>query len=100
MRTIAGLPVGNILTSEEIDIPTAGTAVQLVSTSTPCIGVIVSNVNAANAIYVGNSSVDKTDARGIRLNTGDWVYIPVGDASLIYVDGTSNGDDAGYLIIS
>ena len=96
--TKRGLVIADSITSGETDIPTAGTAVQIITASTPCFRVIVSNINATNAIYVGDSTVDKTSARGIRLNSGEHVAIDVDDASKIYVDGTSNGDDAGYLI--
>ena len=99
MRTHQGQIVADAITSGETDIPAAGTPVQLNSTSTKCFGVIVSNPNATNAIYVGDSAVDKTSARGIQLKAGEQVFIPVGDVNLLYADGTSNGDDVGWLIL-
>lgn len=97
--TKRGLVIADSIESGEVDIPTAGTAVQITSTSTPCFRVIVSNPNASNAIYVGGSTVDKTSSRGIQLKAGEHVAIDIDDASKIYVDGTSNGDDAGFLIL-
>lgn len=98
MRTYKGKVVADSITSGEVDIPAAGTAVQLISTATKCFKVIVSNINASNAIYVGDSNIDKTNSRSIKLNAGEHVVLDVADASMIYVDGTANGDDAGYII--
>lgn len=97
--TVRGLALADAIASGEVDIPAAGTAVQLVAAETKCIGVIVGNPNASNAIYVGDSTVDKTNARGIKILAGESVLVPVADASLLWVDGTSNGDDAGYIIL-
>lgn len=97
--TKRGLVIADSIESGEVDIPAVGTPVQIKSASTPCFRVIVSNINAASAIYVGDSAVDKTSVRGVRLNTGEQVAIDVDDASKVYVDGTTNGDDAGFLIL-
>lgn len=92
--------MASVIVAGETDIPTAGTPAQIINNTTPCLGVIVSNPNAANSIYVGGSDVDKTSKRCITLKAGENVYIPVGDASLLYADGTSNGDDVGYMILT
>ena len=92
--------MASAIVAGETDIPTAGTPAQITSTTTPCLGVIISNINAANAIYIGGSDVDKTSKRCIQLKAGEYVFIPVGDASLLYADGTSNGDDVGFMILT
>ena len=92
--------IAHIIESGEVDIPSVGTPVPIKATATSCFRVIVSNPNAANAIYVGDANVDKTSARGVELAAGDFVSIDVDDASKIYVDGTTNGDDAGFLIMT
>ncbi len=80
------------------DIPNAGTPVRLTATSTPCMGVWVGgDTGNANVIYVGSSTVDGVEGqqRGIAVEpAGNSIFINVNDASLIYFDANTNGDNA------
>lgn len=81
-------------------VTTAGTPVQLTSTVTPIVWVIITAAPAnGGKITVGDSSVVATaDAeRGVTLSAGDSVMLPIIDLSLVYLDTTNSGDEVGYL---
>jgi len=85
------------------DIPTAGTPVQLTATATPCMGVwVAGDTGNASVIYVGTTTVDGVEGqqRGISIEpAGNSIFIPVSDASLIWFDANTNGDNAVWAYL-
>lgn len=81
-------------------VTTAGTAVQLSSTSIPCRMVqIQARVANTGNIAVGSSSVLATAGaeRGIILVPGAWVALRVTDVNKIYLDAAVSGEGVSYL---
>ena len=89
------------VTMAELDIPTAGTAVQVSASAIP-VSTVIFQADPANtgAVYVGDSAVAAT--RGIVLNPGDITSISadrLGQTgqelrlSDFYVDAATNGND-------
>lgn len=89
-----------------IDIPTAGTRVQISSTDTPVTSVVFqAHESNAGKIYVGDDAV--AVGRGISLSAGESIAIsadfsgrPGGDEMILsdwYVDAATNGDDVRVL---
>lgn len=97
-----GAAFGKIVTGTT-DIPNAGTPVRLTATSTPCAGVyIAGDTGNASVVYVGDSNVDGVEGqqRGISVEpAGNSIFIPVNDASLIYFDVNTNGDNAVWAYL-
>ena len=85
-------------------VTTAGTPVQLVTTPTPCAGVFV-NAESDNTgvIAVGFSNAVRASLTnqnsGWVLGARERVFIPVSDASLLWLDTSANGDGIGYSIV-
>lgn len=82
-------------------VTTAGTQVQLVSTSTPCVWVMITAAPAnTGGIVVGDSNVDGTaDAEaGISVEKAKTETFYVKDASVLWIDAPNSGDECGYLI--
>lgn len=90
-----------LFTVADLDIPTAGTRVQLSATATPVSAVII-QAKATNSglIFVGDSSVSAT--RGISLAAGKALSLTCEEMAAegeefflsdIYVDAATNGDD-------
>ena len=76
------------------NVTTAGTAVQLTTTSTPCKAVLI-RAKAANTnnVYFGDSSVDNTYT---YLSAYEWASIAVSDVSHVYIDSDTNGEGVTY----
>ncbi len=86
------------------DIPTAGTPVQLTATSTPCMGVWVgSDTGNVSIVYVGaEATVDGVEGQqaGIAVEpAGNSIFVPVNDASLIWFDVNTSGDNATWAYL-
>lgn len=82
-------------------VTSAGTQVQLITTSTPCVWVKVTAAPANTAgIVVGDANVDATaDAEtGITVAKGATETFYVKDASKLWIDAPNSGDECGYLI--
>lgn len=81
------------------NVTTAGTEVQLTTTSTPCSWVVVT-ARPANTgkIVVGDSAIVATagSERGIVLSAGSSVSLPVDDVSKVYIDSTVNGEGVSF----
>lgn len=95
--------IGSLEGSTLKTVTTAGTAVQLTATSTPCEGIILSALETntgANGGYIvwGGSDVDgpASTRKGVLLAAGGSVFIPVKDVSLVWIDGTDNSVKASY----
>jgi len=96
-----------LFTVADIDIPTAGTRVQVSATDTPVTTVIV-QAKATNAglVFVGDASVSAT--RGISLAAGKAIALNADEfgegagefiLSDVYVDAATNGDDVKVAYI-
>ena len=91
-----------LVTMAQLDIPTAGTRVQVSATSTPVSTIIVQGAEGnAGKIFVGDLLV--SSSRGISLDPGEFVSFAadfVGGSghefllSDFYIDAATNGDDA------
>lgn len=94
---------GGKIVDGNTDIPTAGTPVQLTATSTPCMGVwVAGDTGNDSVVYVGTSTVDGVEGqqRGISVEpAGNSIFIPVNDASLIYFDVNTSGDNAVWAYL-
>lgn len=77
-------------------VTTAGTRVQLTTTST---GIHTVSVRALTGntglIYIGNSAVASTT--GVELSAGDAITITINDLSKVYIDSAVNGEGVTYL---
>lgn len=81
-------------------VTTAGTAVQLTATSTPCLWVLVQGLSAnTTAVAAGTSTVIAASGteRGTVLMALDSVRILVDDVSKVYVDARTNGEGVSYM---
>ena len=78
------------------NVTTAGTAVQITTTVTPCTTVILSaRLGNTNPVVIGDSNVIAANAtqRGVVLIPGNDPFpLKVKDLSLLYVDSQTNGD--------
>ena len=86
-----------------VDITTAGTAVQLSSTSYPIPDGVAVVVKAAPAntgnIFVGGSQSDaQTAANRYTLVPNESVSLQVQDLNMVWVDAATSGDDVQYLL--
>jgi hypothetical protein len=83
----------------------AGTAQRLASTAGASVGdAILINAAPGNTgpIVVGGSDVDATagSENGVVLDDGRVVEIPASDPYDVWFDGTTTGDDVGWLVVS
>jgi hypothetical protein len=94
-----GMIDSNQLVSAEVNISSAGTAVQASTAATSLKwGVLIKAlVGNSGMIYVGNVSDDVTSANGIELDSGEQIFIACGDLSDLWFDTSSSGDDARLL---
>ena len=85
-------------TADQVDVPSAGTAVQLSATSVPIESVIIKAL-AGNSgmIYVGGSDVDSSN--GFELDAGESMAFDFNDLSEIWVDTSNSGDDVCYFAV-
>lgn len=80
-------------------VTTAGTRVQLSTSSVSCKRVIIqANVANTGVIVVGGSTVVATEAtrRGLALTNQSWEIFYASNLNLIYIDSTANGDKVNY----
>ena len=84
-------------------ITTAGTAVQITATATPCKKVwLNADLGNTNPVVVGGSTVDATagSMRGIILIPANPpVEIEIDDLSKLYVDAQTNGDEICFVYV-
>lgn len=82
-------------------VTTAGTEVQLTTTSTPCSWVtVIALTSNTSQVSVGDSGVVAATGateRGVPLFAGDSVTLPVNDVSKVYIDSRVNGEGVTYL---
>jgi len=80
-------------------VSSAGTAVQLTTTATPCrlVNIYAKSGNTGN-VFVGASTV--SSSRGMVLEQArstDW--FPIDDLSKIYIDAANNDDGVTYAYV-
>lgn len=86
-------------------VTAAGTGEKLVATSTLAAWVCIQAKEAnTTAVFVGDSSVDKTSSPQITLDAGESLIIAPTegfdlDLSTIYVDATTNGEGVDFLYL-
>lgn len=81
-------------------VTTAGTAVALVGSSTPCTWVaITAETDNTDLVVVGDSNVVGLLAtrRGTPLYPGDSVVFPIDDLQDVYLDSLVNGEGATFF---
>lgn len=97
-----GAPAGKIVSGTKA-IGTAGTAVQVVTASTPCIVVFVAaDLGNTNPIVVGDSSVDASSGsmQGIILVPGNAsIPIHIDNLNKLWVDSQTSGDDLCFAYL-
>ncbi len=77
-------------------VTTAGTAVELGSTSELVNGVNVKALLAnTDKIYVGDSEVSSSN--GFELSAGDQVFVACTDLASIHIDAAVNGEGVSFL---
>lgn len=76
-------------------VSTAGTAVQVATTTTIQAIVIRANTGNTGNIFVGDATVDSST--GLVLAPGEAVAFDIDDPATVYVDAATNGDGFSYL---
>lgn len=88
------------LTAGSKKTASAGTAVALASTATPCRRVVIKAFQEnTDVVAVGDSTVKAALASrvGITLNPGEAVELPIDDVSKIYLDSVVSTEGVGYV---
>jgi len=96
-----GSPLGKIVTGTTT-VTTAGTPVQITSTSTPIYGVWVGADTSGGILVVGDSSVDAISGQmqGIVLTPGNVsTFININNLNLLWVDSQANGNKLCYAYL-
>lgn len=84
-------------------VTSAGTAVQLTATSTPCHKVVIQAFETnTGRICVGDSTVDETigSRAGVILNANDTYDYEINNADKIYLDSSVNGEGVTCIVLS
>lgn len=97
-------PSNETLNTGQRNVTTAGTAVALVASSTPCIEVLIQAKRTnTGRIYIGGSGVLNNDTNGVVLqpvaDPGQPLSIQLSAQNLnqIYINSTVNGDGVTYI---
>lgn len=94
---------GAALLDGHVVVPTAGTPVQLIATTTICRGVwVTASPGNTKAVAVGAADVKATagQEKGLLLNpTSPAQYIAIEDAARLWVDAAFSGEGIAYSII-
>ena len=90
-------------------VTTAGTAEQLIATSTECQYVVISALPTnTGTIYVGGSSVLASTMTGIPLTVPEdgnsikvptQIIVPIDNVSKIYIDATNEGEGVSFTYL-
>ncbi len=80
-------------------VTTAGTAVQLTATLTPCKKVIITGSSSATGkIYIGGSGV--SSSTGTFIYSSQTLQLDIDDVSKVYIDTDVNGEGIQYTYVS
>ena len=83
----------------EQTVAAAGTPVKLISTSTPCLSVVIhADQDNRQAIIFVKKSVASPGV-GLRLYKGDFVAIPIDDVSKVFIDSNVDGAKVSWLAV-
>lgn len=89
----------DILVGGSRTVTTAGTRVQLSTTSVPCIDLIVQAVfGITGRIYVGGPNVSST--AGVYLSAGQSLPINTDNLNKVWLDSTVNAEGVTYVYTS
>ena len=80
-----------------VDVPTAGTGVQL--PNIPCreITIIAKDTNTGD-IFIGGVGVTSS-SYGVKLKADGSVTLPVNNANLVYVNASADGEGVSYVAL-
>tara|TARA_Y100000310_G_scaffold224495_1_gene226341 strand:+ start:90 stop:491 length:402 start_codon:yes stop_codon:yes gene_type:complete len=56
-------------------------------------------VDNTGFIMVGDSNVSSDDTRGIRINAGDMLVLPINDTTATYIRGSDSGQQVNIVVI-
>jgi hypothetical protein len=91
--------VPHLLGSNIRNVTTAGTRVQLTTTSTPILSVVIkARSGITGTIYVGNNAVASTN--GFAIAVGESVSIEIDDLSKVWIDSSVSGEGVTYLYVT
>lgn len=94
---------GSGLTAGRQTVTTAGTAVQLSSTATPCREVVITaETDNTGIVVVGGSAVvaSLSTRKGIPLSAGDSITLEINNLNKVYLDATVSTDGVTYLAVT
>ena len=78
-------------------VTTAGTRVQLSTSSVNCIDLIVQAKRSnTGRIYIGGSDVANDDAHGIYLTAGQSISLNITNLNQVYLDSSVSGEGVAY----
>ena len=77
-------------------VTTAGTPVQLISTSTEAKLLIIYNPNNSANLYIGGTAVSHSPVKGIALYPSQTYQLTITDLSNVWVDSDTNGATFTY----
>lgn len=99
LLTQSNAPSGNDTIGDgSTDVTTAGTAVQISSTSVTCRKLtITAKEGNAGKIWVGGSTVE--EGRGTPLYQGQSITITPSDLNLVYIDADAGNDGDGVTFL-
>ena len=95
-----------VWTSKVVAATGTGVAIVAVQTWARALWIVAAKVTGANtgAVYIGDSTVDKTSLQYLSLSPGDYWEMPIPegtkvDLNTLYVDAATNGDSIliGYI---
>jgi hypothetical protein len=90
--------IGNGLMSGQINVTTAGTAVQGSHVPLPNGVYIKALAGNAGKVYVGNDGAgDVTASNGFELSPGNMILIQVSNLADLWFDAATNGDDFCWI---
>lgn len=94
--------VAGAIADNRRSVTTAGTRVQLSTSSVPCKGVaITAEATNTGVIVVGGSTVvaSPSTRRGTPLAAGDTCTLDIDNLNKVYLDATINGEGVTYILV-
>ena len=98
---LGALPEGSEFTIGQVDVPNAGTAVQLTGTSTPLRGGVFIRLNnfdtGGDVAYVGSSDV--SELKGFMVDKYYPCWLEINDLSGVWIDANNNDVGISYMAV-
>jgi hypothetical protein len=92
------IPPATFILNGQSTVTTAGTQVQLNSTSTGVVTVSIKALSTnTGVIYVGDSNVSSSNGRELQI--GESIDIDIANLNLIYIDSSVNGEGVSYVAV-